>query len=291
MGILVGLRPWSWTAGAVPVLITAKLQGKLLTADTLRLLTMAIGAQSAANVINSYFDYKKEVDTKEEAGDGSVVDGHIPENLCLPVACACVAGSALASIKFFANSQFNKLFLLGTGLSVLYTSPPLSLKYYALGDITILAAFGPVLMQACSVALTGATDSSLYEYGIPITVLTEGILWANNARDIKADSRAGVTTVCNILGFNTSRSIYQLMVYGSYVAAALIGIRRKSPGSCLPLLTLPIAVQTIGQFKEDKAAMKEAPDRTAQLHLPFGLLLLLGLALDEKLFAGAIRKS
>jgi len=285
MGLLTGLRPWSWTAGVVPVLITAKLNGKLLTVDALRLLVMTICAQSAGNTINSYFDYLKKIDTKEEAGDGSVVDGHISPSLCLPVAAGCIAGSALAVLPFLGSTLFVKLFLLGTGLSIFYTAPPLYLKYYALGDLVILASFGPVLMQACSVALTGALDNNVYAYGVPITVLTEGILWANNARDIQADSRAGVTTVCSAVGFKTSKILYQCMVYGAYAACTLIGLQRKSPGLFLPLLTLPIAVATCGQFVEDKAQMKEAPDRTAQLHLPFGLLMLLGLALDETVFA------
>lgn len=267
------------------MLITAKLQGKFLTLDTLQLLAMTIGAQSAGNVINSYFDYKKKIDTKEDAGDASVVDGHIPEHLCGPVAAACLVGSAAAAFKYMADAAFVKLFGLGIALSVFYTAPPFYLKYYALGDLVILASFGPVLMQACSVALTGAVDSAIYPYGIPITVLTEGILWANNARDIEADSRAGVTTVCAKMGFDMSKTLYQGMVYSAYAACALIGLQRKSPGLFMPLLTLPIAVATCGQFKEDKEAMKEAPDRTAQLHLPFGLLMLLGLALDETLFA------
>jgi len=298
MGILTGLRPWSWTAGTVPVLITAKLQGKLLTTDALRLLIMTIGAQSAGNAINSYYDYMKKIDTKEEAGDGSVVDGHLSEKLCLPVAAGCILGSALASLKFFGNAMFSKLFLLGTGLSVFYTAPPFCLKYYALGDIVILATFGPVLMQACSVALTGAVDNSVNAYSVPITILTEAILWANNARDIKADRRAGVTTVCGALGFDKSKRLYQLMVAFSYAACVLLGLQRRKPGLFLPLLTLPIAVTTLRQFTEDDfkvdangnipegavPSMKEAPDRTAQLHLPFGLLMLLGLALDEKFF-------
>jgi len=284
MGLLVGLRPWSWTAGAVPVLITAKLQGKLLTTDALSLLAMTIFSQSAGNVINSYVDYLKKVDTKEEAGDGSVVDGHLNPKWCIPLTAGCILGSLLSALKFMGNSMFQKLFVAGNALAVFYTAPPLYLKYHSLGDLVILASFGPVLMQACSVALTGSLDSSLYLYGIPITVLTEGILWANNARDIQADTRAGVNTLCAKFGFGFSKKIYQLMVASAYVAVVLIGLKRKSPGAFLPLLTLPIAVGVCGQFTEDKEAMKEAPDRTAQLHLPFGLLMLLGLALDETLF-------
>jgi len=285
MGLLIGLRPWSWTAGVVPVLITAKLEGKFLSTDTLRLLGMVVCSQSAGNVINSYFDHLKKIDTKEEAGDSSVVAGHITPEQCAPVGIACVAGSALCAFSYVKDIPvFRNLFLLGTGLAVFYTAPPFYLKYHALGDLVILGAFGPTLMQACAAALTGAMDASINAYSLPITLLTEGILWANNARDIEADSRAGVTTVCAKVGFDASKSIFQGMVYAAYAACAWLSWQRKSPGMLLPLLTLPIAVDTCAQFKKGKESMLEAPDRTAQLHLPFGLLMLAGLALDENVF-------
>lgn len=285
MGILVATRPWSWTASAVPVLVTAKLQGKLCTFDCARVLGMGIFAQSAGNLINSYYDYVKKIDTKEAAGDDTIVAGHISPASCLPLTALCVAAAAvLVSDALRTIPAFRVWFASGIGLALFYTAPPFSLKYRSLGDVCILAAFGPVIMQGCSTVLTGESDNSVNAYGIPIAILTEGILWANNARDIEADTRAGVTTVCASIGFNASRTVYSGMLLTSYAACGLLAAWRRKPGLLLPMLTLPIMQQVLGQFKEGEKEMKEAPDRTAQLHLPFGLMMLLGLSLDEYWF-------
>lgn len=285
MGILVAMRPWSFTASAVPVLVTAKLLGKLFTFDCARVLGMGILAQAAGNLINSYYDYVKKIDTKEAAGDESIVAGHISPGSCLPLTALCVGGATIiVSDALRTVPAFRAWFATGIGLALFYTAPPFSLKYRALGDLVILAAFGPVIMQACSTVLTGESDNSLNAYGVPIAILTEGILWANNARDIEADTGAGVRTVCASIGFKASRTVYTGMLFTSYAACCLLAAWRRKPGLLLPLLTLPIMHQVLSQFKEGKEEMKEAPDRTAQLHLPFGLMMVLGLSLDEYWF-------
>lgn len=286
MGLLTATRPWSWTASAVPVLVTAKLEGKLLTLDAAQLLGMGILTQCGANLVNSYFDYVKKIDTREAAGDTSIVDGHISPGACLPGAVGCLGLSGLLSVRFLAQvPAFRWAYLLGTGLAVSYTAPPLCLKYRSLGDAVVFAAFGPVLTQACAAALTGAADPLVYGYSVPIGLLTECILWANNARDIQADARAGASTLCATLGFKRSKAVYQAMVGCCYGVSALLAVTRRSPGLLLPLLTLPLARQVCAQFKEGKDEMQEAPDRTAQLHLPFGLMMLLGIVLDEQVFS------
>lgn len=285
MGILTATRPWSFTAAAVPVALAAKLQGKLLSADAGKLLAMAIACQAGANLVNSFFDFTNGVDTKEAAGDESIIGGHITPTKCASLAACCFAASALFAMDFMSKVPgFCCIFAIGTGLGFFYTCPPFSLKYHFLGDLAILGAFGPVIMQSCAMALNGRTDDSLYLYGLPTTLLTECILLANNARDIDGDRKAGISTLSTMFGFKISKVAYKIMVYASYGITVCLAASRRSPGLVLPLLTLPLAKQTCDQFTEGKDEMKEAPDRTAQLHLPFGLLMLLGLVLDEFVF-------
>lgn len=280
-GVFISLRPWSWTAVLIPILLVAQLKGRLLTGDCARLVFMGCFAQAAANLLNSYFDYKSGVDTKDHAGDDSILAGHITPELCLPVACILLGVATCLSWSFLLNNEsFRQCFYAGVGLSYLYTGPPFPLKYYSLGDIAIFIAFGPVVMQACAAALTGELDSALYIFCVPTGLLTEAILWANNARDIESDLSAGVYTMCRAIGFATSRLLFQLMTYGAYVACAYLAWQRQAFGLLLPLLTLPLAVKTCSAFQEGKAQMEDAPERSAQLHLPFGLLMVIGLNVD-----------
>ena len=63
-------------------------------------------------------------------------------------------------------------------------------------------------MQCTSILLTGKTDDILYIYSIPIGLLTEGILHANNARDIKADTKIGAYTLASLIGIEYSYIFY-----------------------------------------------------------------------------------
>lgn len=285
MGILSAPRPWSFTAAAIPVALTAKFEGRLLSADGGKLLAMAIASQAGANLVNSYFDYKRGIDTEEHKGDATIVDGNLSLNGCALMAAGCFLGSAAVALPFLrANPQFCKAFGVGSALGIFYTAPPFNLKYRALGDLVIFASFGPVLTQSVAIALTGKMDPALNLLGLPCALLTEGILWAGNSRDIEADSGAGITTLSMLVGFDGCRKIYDGMVYGAYGVCAWMAATRRSPGLMLPFLTLPLAIQTCSQFKKGKETMQSADERTAQLHLPFGLLMILGLVVDERFF-------
>lgn len=279
-GIVIGTRPWSWTAILIPILLAAQLEGHLLTLNCLKLVVMGCSTQAAANLLNSYFDFRKGVDTTEDAGDDSIIAGHVPAKLCLPIAVLMLLITAAVTWGFMSITAFRHCFYVGLLIAVFYTAPPFPLKYYALGDIAVFVAFGPVVMQAVAAALTGELDDSLYLFCVPTGLLTEAILWANNARDIEADGKAKIWTVCRLIGFGTSKLIFQAITYGAYVACAGLAWQRQGYGLLLPLLTLPIAVQTCGKFQPGKDEMKDAPERSAQLHLPFGLLMVIGLVVD-----------
>lgn len=284
-GVILALRPWSFTASAIPVLLACQYKGLLLTASAGKLLAMVILSQSGANLVNTYFDYVNKIDTKELSGDPSIIGGNISPRWAGVIAVVCFLLSAVPAIDFLVHvPDFRWVFAAGTALGYLYTGWPFALKYHCMGDLCIILAFGPVAVQSCSLALTGEMDNFLNALCVPAAMLTEGILWANNARDIDADSKAGITTLCHFTGFARSRWIYDLLVYGAYLACVLLSVVRWAPGLLLPLVTLPLGVKTCAGYIEGRDTMLEQPDRTAQLHLPFGLMMLIGLVVDAHFF-------
>ena len=96
---------------------------------------------------------------------------------------------------------FSYLFAAGAFLALAYTAKPLGLKYYALGDIVIILAFGPVTQQFVCVMLSGNVKIQYLPLCIPIALLTEAILHANNSRDINSDKQAGIITLPTLIGF------------------------------------------------------------------------------------------
>lgn len=170
------------------------------------------------------------------------------------------------------------IFISGMLLAFFYTATPVGLKYKALGDVTIFLCFGPLLMQCVSILLIGGTDNNLYLYSIPIGLLTEGILHANNARDIKADSEAGAVTFANIIGYDYSYYFYIFLIAGSYISVLLISYY-SNYATLLAFVTLPLGLSLIQKFKERK--LIELPEDTAKMHLPFGIMMLIGILITD----------
>eukprot|EP01035_Chromulina_nebulosa_P018253 gene18253-23927_t len=115
-------------------------------------------------------------------------------------------------------------------------------------------------MQCTSILLVGSTTDDLYLYSVPVGLLTEEILHVNNARDIKADSLSGAITLATIVGPDISYVIFLALL----IAA---------------LLTIPLALSLDKHYREGK--MVDLPAETAQLHLPFGIILALGITFTE----------
>jgi 1,4-dihydroxy-2-naphthoate octaprenyltransferase len=145
------------------------------------------------------------------------------------------------------------VFLSGVVLSFFYTAGPVSLKCRALGDVVIFACFGPLLMQFTALLSSPASSPAhllqwqLLPYTIPLGLLTEAILHANNSRDIEMDGKAGILTVAGLLGYDASRVLFIGMIALSYLASAALAVWSHW-GNCLVFITLPLAHHIIGKF-------------------------------------------
>lgn len=283
----IACRPHTFTASIVPVMVTtAVVGGSFSSLEFLRTIAMGISVQSAANLSNTYFDFVNGVDTKAMiSGDKGLVEArHITSSGVMVLSIICYIVGLLTVLPIFlerTDMMLPIIFFSGIALAFFYTATPVGLKYKALGDITIYLCFGPLLMQGSSIMLTGSINSSLWIYSIPIGLLTEGILHANNARDTKFDSDAGAITLAIILGVYNSFLFYALLVVGSYLALAAISLFYHW-GCVGAFLTAPLAINVVNNFKNGK--LNDTPDDTAMFHLPFGVLMTLGIIYTQNGF-------
>lgn len=292
----LAMRPWSFTAAIVPIMVTAAVTGSDLSSiNFVRALTMGITVQAGANLTNTYYDYKNKVDTKEMAekgcGEKTLVDKivtpgevYILSIFFYILAVMCMLPSL--SLSNISNDTVSYIFGSGLALAFFYTATPLGLKYIAFGDITIFLCFGPLLMQCTSLMLTGRINDSLWLYSIPVGALTEAILHANNARDIAADSSAGITTLATVLGFNASKVVFDVLLTSAYTSVLYIALYEYW-GCIAALLTIPSAFDLKNKFN-DKTSMLLLPEEVAKMHLPFGLLMFLGIQFTSQGFINFI---
>jgi 1,4-dihydroxy-2-naphthoate octaprenyltransferase len=284
---VLATRPWSFTAAIIPVLVVSAVVGAdLLSLAFARCLIMAVAIQAGANLTNTYYDFANKVDTKV-GGERTLVDDKVSATgvVVLSVICYLVGIASVMPVFLEStdNSQLVAIFGVGCLLAFFYTATPVGLKYRALGDITIFVCFGPLLMQCTSILLTGTTRTDLYLYSVPIGCLTEAILHANNARDIEADSRAKATTLATMIGLDNSYWVYAALFAGSFLSVLVISYQFHW-GAVAAFLTVPLALDLLKHYRENK--MQELPEETAKMHLPFGVLLWLGIRLTEEGISG-----
>ncbi|CAE7381844.1 heix [Symbiodinium natans] len=232
-GLVTALRPWSFAGIIGPYLVLLAVLRCLLHIElpgytvVFALVIALLAVQATANLVNSYKDFEKGIDTAETAGDRTLVDG-----LVSPMVLKVLAAIALLWwLSFFLWSvlatEFNLTVLswatVGTLLAIGYTAGPAPLKYIGLGDLTVFICFGPGVISYCSVVLVGGVMWQALLLTAPASLYVVGILHANNYRDIDVDRRAGAKTVAILLGPKASLTYYDGLLLGAHALALLFG--------------------------------------------------------------------
>ena len=274
--LLQATRAYSAPASIVPVLLGTTLAARGYAQsgpghfDGLAFFLVLIGAVLAhfgANVLNDYFDFVNGVDTKPEHGSGVLTQNLMTKSQTLGFGLALLGGAALCGLLLLKDHAgvVVPLALVGLGCAVLY---PAFLKKYALGDFLIILAFGVGLtlgaygVQAGSLSMQQWLLISLY--AVPVSLLVDGILHANNLRDAPDDRAAHVLTLATLLPPRGGVMLLQALLFGP-LAFVVVGVLVKF----LPVWSLASLLATPLLLKAYKTINVPL---TAQAHLIFGVL-------------------
>jgi len=295
----VALRPWSFSASFVPVLLGTALAFKFYgTFDLLIFLLssfVAICVHGAGNLVNTYYDYFKGIDSRSTSDskhrpcdDRTLVD----EILTPPeVSRFGVSLYALGTLGFLVLGLVSPapvqllavVYFGGLSASFLYTGG-VGLKYIALGDLAILLTFGPLTVFFSFVTQCGAFSFAPLLYALPLAFLAEAILHSNNARDAGSDDAAGIVTLAILVGESGAYFVFAALVFAPYLAFFVLGWR-FSPWLWFPLVSLPKAFELETKFK--KRDLVGIPQKTAKLNLFCGLFYVLSIMMcDSRLLPG-----
>ncbi len=282
------VRPFSFTASIVPVLLGAAVAGTQgLFHPGLLLLTLAaaVAIQGAANLFSDYFDYRGGYDTPESYGGSGVLTRGLLQpsevflgGLVLLLASAAI-GVYLAALRGLPVLLLGALGVLG---AYFYSGRPLAYKYRGLGDPVIFLLFGPCMVLGAYYVQAHAIELVPMLYALPVGCLVTAILHVNNIRDIPSDGRGGGVTVARALGVGGSKVLLYALLGAAYalvIGGVLIGAFVR--WSALALLTAPLAwtlARRVRRASEprDLVLLDVA---AARVHLLFGLLLVIGVLL------------
>ena len=286
------LRPFAFTASVIPVLAGAALAWVDEAWSWLPFVAALFGAvflHAGTNIVNEVYDVRKGVDTiTSPRASHAIVKGRIQERTALGIAgvsfaLAIAVGVLLISLRGPAILVLGGLGLLG-GYG--YTAPPLEYKNRALGVPLVFLLMGPLMVEGAYFAVSGTWSATALVLSIPVGLLVAAILHGNEWRDIREDSRAGISTLSSRIGRRWAHYGYVGLVLGAYIVLALSVIAEiLPPWTMLAILSLPFLAQVlrsaelgaIGQAR----AIAMIDMQTARLHLAFGSMLVLGLVLSR----------
>jgi 1,4-dihydroxy-2-naphthoate octaprenyltransferase len=288
---LFGLRPYSFPASLMSMLVGVALAYRDEFFDLpLFLLTLVGGLcfHAGANLVNTYFDFQRGLDSARDADDRTLVDSILEPRQVLAAAVALfvIGGAVGGYLAWQSGWQILALGAAGLALGVFYTAQPLGFKYVALGDLGIFAAFGPLLVLGAYFVQTEKLDWLPLLFSIPLGLMVDAILHGNNFRDAEADRRVGGRTLAQFLGQQGSRYAYWFLLLSPY--AFVIGFAAVvSPWVLLPIASIPLALRLARSISVGGAELRQAlaflPQQTAQLVLLYGGLLALGVLGSEVL--------
>lgn len=225
---MIILRAYSWPASLVPVVlgtVVAWRHGAFSPADFLLTLAAALLVHSAANLANTYFDFRNGVD-RADADDRGLVDKLMKPGAMLLLSLGLfAAGAAIGLLLAFRNGVPQLIWLgaAGFALAWFYTATGFAYKYRTLGDVGIFFAFGPFIVAGTALIQARAWLPEAFWASVPVGLLIVGILHANNMRDVGSDAESKFTTLAGALGPENARRFYYALIFTPYLFSLTFG--------------------------------------------------------------------
>jgi len=278
------LRPWSFSASLMPVLlgcaIAHKTTGEFSPAILVLTALCALSVHGAGNIVNTYFDFIKGIDSKKKSDDRTLVDQLLSKDEVVTLGAVlygigCMGFIILVLLSPARIEHLALVYFGGLSSSFMYTGG-VGFKYIALGDVMILVIFGPITLLFSYLAQTGQTEWATIYYAIPLALNTEAILHSNNTRDMSTDQRAGIVTLAILIGAPASIVFFACLLFLPYMVFIVMALH-SSKWLLLPLITLPSAFQLEKEFRSED--MRQIPQKTAKLNFFFALLYVMAVCL------------
>ncbi|MEI2618534.1 MAG: 1,4-dihydroxy-2-naphthoate polyprenyltransferase [Thermomicrobiales bacterium] len=282
------IRPFTLTAGAVPVLVGSALaawEGVFFVDRFLAMLVCSVLIQAATNMLNEYEDFHRGLDTHESVGNsGSIVLGHLTDKAVLRGALVTL-GLALLSGLYLVVTVSPWLLAVGAVAvlgAFLYSGGPKAIAWTPFGEAQVFVLMGLLLVGLGYYVQMETITGAVIVAALPVSFLVAAILLGNNIRDMVGDAAKGRRTLVIVAGRQVGIRVLAALLGGAYVVIAAAVVARVVPWTALiALLSLPLAPGIIRRFQSTAvpAALHPAVKGIARLHLVLGTLYAAGIAL------------
>jgi 1,4-dihydroxy-2-naphthoate polyprenyltransferase len=280
-------RPFSLTATVSPVLVgtaVAVYDGTFHPLAFLAALFSSLFLQIGANYFNEYFDYLYGLDHPESLGSSTVIFRHeMTAKQVLSGGIASFVIAALFGLALIATSGPAIILfgLAGMAIAYFYSAKPFKFASRGLGDILVYIAMGFLMTWGSYYVQIPRWSWGAFVASIPVGFLVTAILNMNNVRDYQDDLAVRKLTLPVRLGQVFGKRFHAFLLFGSYIAVTLFALLSLLPFYSLAVwITFPLAFTNVRAVltATDRKAFIVGIKRTASLHLQFGAMLALGIA-------------
>lgn len=218
-------------------------------------------AHATNNLLNDYIDHVKGVDKnnyfRARYGPQPLEHGLLTKQQLL--AYIVITGAAALAIggylSWYRGGLTPWLLLAGVFFAIFYTWP---LKHWALGEITVLLVWGPLMVGGGYYVITGVWDWQVVLISLPYALGPTAVIFGKHIDKLRED-RGKVLTLPVLLGDQLSRNLTVLMLVSQYVLVVYLVIT----GAVTPLLlavalALPALLQAIRVYRQPAPAERPA---------------------------------
>lgn len=276
---LIAVRPWSFPASAMPVIVTLAYlywaYGVIDWKNGLLALFGIIIFHASGNAWSDYFDFERGVDRADTFGVKTLTSGQFMPLEIRNLALGLMVPAVVIGLWLVVRTGLPLLWVgvCGAICSLLYPW----LKYRAFGDFVIFVAYAILPTLGVSYITVGRFLPDLLLIIVPVGLITVAILHANNTRDIETDVRAKISTLAIKLGKKTDVFLYIFEVIFPFLWIVVCAVLGYFPWwSLLTMLGLLPAIANARAMlrlpKEGICAISNLDEKTAKLQLLFSLL-------------------
>ncbi len=287
-------RPFSLVASVSPILVgtaVAAYDGRFQPLIFLITLLSSLFLQIGANYFNEYFDYRYGLDSPASLGSSTVIFRH--EMTARQVLAGGVGSFALAAVLGLAlvglvGPAILLFGLAGMAIAYFYSAAPFKLATRGLGDVLVYLAMGLLMTWGAYYVQIPRWSWQAFAASVPVGFLVTAILNMNNVRDYQDDLAVRKGTLPVRFGQTFGKGFHAFLLFGSYLAISIFAIAGLLPLYSLAVwVTFPLAFLNVRAVlaATDRRVFAIGIKRTAQLHLQFGVLLAMGIAVAAILHA------
>ena len=250
--LILASRPKTLSASVVPIIATVGLVQTLSVPILWWIVVCALLSsfciQIGTNFVNDAMDFKKGADTAERIGPVRIThQGYMTGRQVMMIATLFFVIAILFGVPLVMQGGWPIVMigLVSVAMGYAYTSGPVPLAYYGLGDLFVILFFGLVAVGGLFYLLTGVYSTEAFVLGLQIGILSTILIAINNLRDRETDIKANKRTLAVILGQSKAKLWIYFLVISPYLVGYYWLLTQRFWLYILPVLSLPLGLSLI----------------------------------------------